>query len=219
VKLLDGLMELVGAHGPCTIMQLDRFLSEGGRLLGAEHRNEPEPQLLDRRNRHIKSGSSLIEKAIYRCSHTQDIGFARLGELVPRSIWLRSPLAEFAKEAGVGDMAYLWMRCSRSEVWAVCLRQMTSEPAFSQRESSLLELFGNLFSGMRRAWYLEPLQKLTVREREVVRQLSDGRSAKQGAAALNMEKRTYETHLYHIRQKLGAETSLEILQKLTFFLS
>jgi DNA-binding NarL/FixJ family response regulator len=54
--------------------------------------------------------------------------------------------------------------------------------------------------------------KLTLRQREVVRLLADGRTMKEVAAALGVSPRTVETHKYQIMETLRLETTAELIR-------
>jgi DNA-binding NarL/FixJ family response regulator len=56
------------------------------------------------------------------------------------------------------------------------------------------------------------VQVLTVRQREVLKLLVDGRSMKEIAAALTLSPRTVETHKYQMMQTLGLETTAELIR-------
>jgi DNA-binding NarL/FixJ family response regulator len=54
--------------------------------------------------------------------------------------------------------------------------------------------------------------RLTARQREVVRLLADGRTMKEVAAALGLSPRTVETHKYQIMGTLGLTSSAELIR-------
>jgi DNA-binding NarL/FixJ family response regulator len=53
---------------------------------------------------------------------------------------------------------------------------------------------------------------LSVRQREVLSQIAQGRSAKEIARALNISPRTVEFHKYRIMTELGLKTTAELVQ-------
>ena len=55
------------------------------------------------------------------------------------------------------------------------------------------------------------LEVLTVRQREVLQLLAQGRSAKEIAAVLGLSTRTVEDHKYRMMETLGIENSVELL--------
>ena len=57
-----------------------------------------------------------------------------------------------------------------------------------------------------------PLDKLTARQREVLRLVAAGRSMKEIAATLGVSPRTVETHKYEMMQSLGVQTTAELIQ-------
>jgi len=55
-------------------------------------------------------------------------------------------------------------------------------------------------------------QKLTARQREVVRLLADGRTMKEVAVTLGVSPRTVETHKYQIMEALGLGSTAELIR-------
>ncbi len=58
----------------------------------------------------------------------------------------------------------------------------------------------------------DPIRKLSQRQREVLQQLAEGKSAKEVATALCISPRTVEFHKYRIMQELGLNSSAELVQ-------
>ena len=58
----------------------------------------------------------------------------------------------------------------------------------------------------------DQLASLTLRQREILRLLADGLSAKQIAAKLGISHRTVEFHKYRMMESLGAKTNAEVIQ-------
>ena len=58
----------------------------------------------------------------------------------------------------------------------------------------------------------DPARSLTLRQREILRLLVDGLSAKQIARALDISPRTVEFHKYSMMQSLGISTSAELIR-------
>jgi DNA-binding NarL/FixJ family response regulator len=58
----------------------------------------------------------------------------------------------------------------------------------------------------------KPSAQLTMRQREVLQLLAEGRSAKEAAAILNLSSRTVEFHKYRIMQQLGLQTTAQLTQ-------
>ena len=56
--------------------------------------------------------------------------------------------------------------------------------------------------------------ELTVREREIVRQLAAGHSTKQIARALDVSPRTIDGHRARIMKKVGARSASEMISRL-----
>jgi DNA-binding NarL/FixJ family response regulator len=53
---------------------------------------------------------------------------------------------------------------------------------------------------------------LTPRQREVLQLISEGKTMKEVATALNISPRTAESHKYEIMQVLGAKTTADLIQ-------
>jgi DNA-binding NarL/FixJ family response regulator len=58
----------------------------------------------------------------------------------------------------------------------------------------------------------EPLQKLTPRQREVLRLIADGKRLKEIAAMLHLSTRTVETHKYDMMHALQVESTAELIR-------
>jgi DNA-binding NarL/FixJ family response regulator len=57
----------------------------------------------------------------------------------------------------------------------------------------------------------DPVRSLTPRQREVLRFLAEGRSAKEIASSLSVSARTVEFHKYQMMETLGLHTSAELI--------
>ncbi len=57
-----------------------------------------------------------------------------------------------------------------------------------------------------------PPQELSLREREVLQLLAEGKSMKEVAGILDISPRTVEFHKYRIREILGVKTNAELIQ-------
>lgn len=102
-----------------------------------------------------------------------------------------------------GAMGYLCKRSAPEEL-PVAVRQVAQGKRFLDRqiahELALTQLGGRQ----------DPLGTLSPREFEVFIQLANGKSVAEIAAALSLSTSTIGTHLYNIKQKLGASNSAEI---------
>jgi len=58
----------------------------------------------------------------------------------------------------------------------------------------------------------EPRVTLSARQRDILRLLADGRSAKEIAKALDISSRTVEFHKYKLMESLGLKNSAELIQ-------
>ncbi len=76
------------------------------------------------------------------------------------------------------------------------------------------EIAGELFSGNQseRTAKLDPFQRLSVRQREILRLLVDGCSAKVIAGRLDISPRTVESHKYKIMHTLDVSTNAELIR-------
>jgi len=59
---------------------------------------------------------------------------------------------------------------------------------------------------------MDPARRLTLRQREILRLLTDGLSAKEIARSLGISQRTVEHHKYSMMQLLGITTSAELIR-------
>ncbi len=73
---------------------------------------------------------------------------------------------------------------------------------------------GELLQAMRSGDGLEehPIRKLTLRQREILRLLVDGHSAKAIAARLDISPRTVEFHKYSMMETLGVTSNAELIR-------
>ena len=58
----------------------------------------------------------------------------------------------------------------------------------------------------------DPVRKLTLRQREILRLLVDGHSAKVIASRLEISARTVEFHKYAMMESLGISSSAELIR-------
>ena len=74
-------------------------------------------------------------------------------------------------------------------------------------------LAGEVLDAMRRApgQVVDQAASLTLRQREILRLLAEGLSAKQMAQKLNISQRTVEFHKYRMMETLGAKTSSDLI--------
>jgi DNA-binding NarL/FixJ family response regulator len=75
------------------------------------------------------------------------------------------------------------------------------------------ELAGEVLASMREGpgQAGDPVESLTPRQREVIRFLAEGRSAKEIAVALSISARTVEFHKYQMMETLGLHTNAELV--------
>jgi len=75
------------------------------------------------------------------------------------------------------------------------------------------QLAGEVLEAMRQGpeHAADPVEALTLRQREVLHLLAEGRSAKEIAAKLSISTRTVEFHKYQMMETLGVHTSAELV--------
>ena len=73
---------------------------------------------------------------------------------------------------------------------------------------------GELLSAMREGDEIEmdPVRKLTLRQREILRLLMDGHSAKAIGSRLDISSRTVEFHKYSMMETLGVSSNAELIR-------
>ena len=89
-------------------------------------------------------------------------------------------------------------------VRAASMRQTFISPAIS----------GELLSAMHEGGEADrdPVRKLTLRQREILRLLVDGHSAKSIASRLEISARTVEFHKYSMMETLDVSSSAELIR-------
>ncbi len=212
-ELLNGLLQLVPAGGPCTLLQLNRFFSEGGKRIGEHHIRKPPRYKLLLWLPHIRAGQSEIERRIYENRQSDFFGVSRLGEVFSKDEWQACPLFKVAEKCNVGDIAYVWVRCSTNDLWIACLRRTKQESHFTAEEKLLLSGFASEFYEFRQFWYGEDYQQLSKREQEVVHHTAAGLTADNVGRLLNISKRTVEAQLTSARRKLQAKNTRELIAR------
>ena len=107
----------------------------------------------------------------------------------------------------IGASGYLLKRSAGTEL-AVAVREVMNHRYYV---TPLLtkDLVGTLVHDphMRK-----PLDRLTLRQREVLLLLSEGRSMKEAAAILNVSARTVAFHRYQMMERLRVETTAALIQ-------
>ena len=75
------------------------------------------------------------------------------------------------------------------------------------------QLAGEVLEAMRQGPELasDPTAALTLRQREVLQLLAEGRSAKEVAARLSISTRTVESHKYEMMETLGLHTTADLI--------
>jgi len=212
---------MIPSEATCSLLQMNRFFSEidgtgeGGKVLKHIYRNSP-PFIAYNlwKDWVMKRAISDIEKALYRRKVHDSYDAVRLCDLMTADEWKRSKMHYIALVAGIHDLAYLWIRCSKDDLWAFCLRRYKHEEQFSLRDVAVLNEFGDLFYRMRNVWYLEKLRVLSKKERQIVALLYKRQAPDEIAETLGISVQTYRTHMKNIHRKLDAHDSLEVILKL-----
>lgn len=75
-------------------------------------------------------------------------------------------------------------------------------------------LAGKVFEAMKEgpAGAVDPISRLTLRQREILQLLAEGLSAKEIAAKVDISPRTVEFHKYQMMEALGAKSSAELIR-------
>ena len=107
-----------------------------------------------------------------------------------------------AFEAGV--KGFLFKSDAHTEL-VQAIEALSRHTAFLTRKASDL-LFSNLINRGKGTDAVEPGERLSPREREIVQLLAEGKSNKEVAAALGIGVRTAETHRANILQKLELDS-------------
>jgi DNA-binding CsgD family transcriptional regulator len=212
-ELLNGLLQLVQAGGPCTLLQLNRFFSEGGKRIGEHHVRRPPRYKLLLWLPHIRAGQSEIERRIYDNRQSDYYGVSRLYDVFTQEEWRACPQFKIAEKCNVSDIAYVWVRCSANDLWIACLRRSKQEPPFSIEERLLLCEFASEFYELKQFWYKDDLQKLSKREQEVLHHTAAGLTADRVGRLLNISKRTVEAQLTSARRKLQTKNTRELIAR------
>jgi DNA-binding NarL/FixJ family response regulator len=107
-----------------------------------------------------------------------------------------------------GASGYLLKTCAASElltgVRAVLRGERVLSPAISRDAVDYLFRQQNTL--------LDEKERLTVRQREVLQLLAEGKIMKQVASTLNMSTRTVAFHKYRIKDVLGAENDADLVK-------
>lgn len=206
-ELLQALLELATAQGPCTLLQLNRFFSEGGKRIKEHHVRRPPRYRFLLWLPHIRAGQSEIERRIYQRRTSEHYGVSRLCDVFTPEEWQECVLSKIAEKCNVGDIVYVWIRCAPDDLWIACLRRTRQQPQFSTGDGATLSQFAHELHSLKRFWYEDNLQKLSKREQQVLHLTAQGLTASQVAAELNVSKRTVEAQLFSVRKKRNAHTT------------
>lgn len=75
------------------------------------------------------------------------------------------------------------------------------------------QVLGSFAAGRPRGSTASPIEKLSDREFEIFQLFGEGKTAKEIAAKLNLSPKTVSVHRDHIKEKMGFETSAEMIRQ------
>ena len=118
------------------------------------------------------------------------------------------------------NIAYARRALDAGALGYVLKHSAMSELIMAVRAASMGKTFvtpaiaGDLLKDMREGGVTDadPVRKLTLRQREILRLLVDGHSAKAIAGRLDISSRTVEFHKYSMMETLGVSTSAELIR-------
>jgi hypothetical protein len=150
-RLLAESLQLIPCRGPCSLLQLTDFYSNGGRVIRYKHTQLPGGQfgekVLTRWQKHVSRRASPIETALHDNSQNVDVGSAILRDLVDVTTWRKTSEGRLASFSRIGDLGYLWVRCAQEDLWVLALRRHVDEPPFVDRDRQVLEVLGEHLAG------------------------------------------------------------------------
>lgn len=117
--------------------------------------------------------------------------------------------AAYARQAlDAGALGYV-LKHSAAEELILAVRAAAAGRTFVSPE-----IAGELLSAMRsgEGAELDPVRNLTLRQRQILRLLVDGHSAKVIANQLGISPRTVEFHKYSMMETLGAKSTAELIR-------
>jgi DNA-binding NarL/FixJ family response regulator len=131
------------------------------------------------------------------------------GDRVPMVFLTMHREVTFARRALEAGASGLVLKHSASVELVVALRA-----ALEGRTYLTPRLAGEVLEAMKQGSQSskDPAAALTLRQREVLQLLSEGRSAKQIAVSLSISTRTVEFHKYRMMEILGLRTSAELIR-------
>ena len=106
-----------------------------------------------------------------------------------------------------GAVGYLPKDCAAEELCAAIRTVMSGSTYIGK---SLSDTILRRFVGGSTRDRPEPIDQLSVRERQVLQLLAEGHSAKESAERLKISAKTIEVHRKNIRQKLGISSIAEL---------
>lgn len=119
------------------------------------------------------------------------------------------PDATYATRAfEAGASAYVLKHSASDELVAAIHEALRGE-IYISREMRIASVEELVMPGSR---HTKPVIELTMRQREVLQLVAEGKSAKEIAAVLGISPRTAERHKYQIMDDLGVKTSAELVQ-------
>lgn len=117
------------------------------------------------------------------------------------------PDVTFATEGLAAGASGYVLKNSAGEELGTAIREAMKGNVFVTK--SIAEAVKNAASSRAKSWR-SPLDKLTLRQREVLQLLAEGLHVKAIAVKLNVSPRTVEFHKYRIMDELGLRTGAEL---------
>jgi DNA-binding NarL/FixJ family response regulator len=117
------------------------------------------------------------------------------------------PDVTFATEALAAGASGYVLKNSAGEELGTAIREAMKGNVYVTK--SIAEAVKNAASSRAQSWR-SPLDKLTLRQREVLQLLAEGLHVKEIATKLNVSPRTVEFHKYRIMDELGLRTGAEL---------
>jgi len=171
-------------------------VGDGNEVLGAVLRLQPDVVVLD----HVLPGLlglQVAEKLVQQVPGTHII----MMSMYEDDAYIRRALA-------IGVRAYVAKRAASSEL-VQAIHSVMAGKRYLSAPHSLAKVEG---SENPKPTPFDVYKTLTDREREVGNLIVDGLSSRQIATKLCISERTVETHRSHIKRKLGAKTTAEVVR-------
>lgn len=143
----------------------------------------------------------------------------RREDLVDDARWYRSEFfAEVSRPSGLDHVIYSLEAGAGPVVTGLGLTRPAGDPRFGEDERNAVQLFHHELIPLLRRDVASPAAhsiyaSLTPRERDVLKEMLDGQSDKEIAAALALSRYTVSQHAHSIYRKLGVSGRKELLAR------